>query len=264
VPEIAEVEIVRRGLAALDGARVSRVEVLDHRLESLPVADVEGRLVVGATRHGKLLGLELDNGDILAFHLRMTGNLLLHADERARLRVHLERDGDSLCVSLVDPRRFGTVVLSAREHFAETSGPDLFDESLTGEVLQQRGGRSRRPIKAVLLDQQVVAGIGNYMADETLWEAKVSPLRPAHEIKLVEWRRLLKKARGVAERALERGGASFSDYRQTDGSLGGMQETFRVYGRAGLPCRRCKRLLEKTVVAGRGTTFCPTCQAESA
>lgn len=258
MPEIAEVELVRRGLQALDGSLISRVEILDAKLEELPVGALEGRRVLSCVRHGKLLGLELDNGEVLSFHLRMTGNLLLESHAKARLRLHFEPAG---CLSLVDPRRFGTVVLSAAERFGETAGPDLFDEDLTAAVLAARAGRSRRSLKAVLLDQQVLAGVGNYMADEALWQAKLDPVRPATTLSRAEWRRVLAALRRVAAKALERGGASFSDYRRADGARGEMQEAFKAYGRAGEPCLRCGRSLAKTIVGGRGTTYCQHCQS---
>jgi formamidopyrimidine-DNA glycosylase len=257
MPEIAEVEIIRRGLADLAGALIEHVEIFDPRLESLPVEEVEGSRVVRAVRHGKLLGLALDSGQILAFHLRLTGSLLRERSERARLRVLFEPGG---WLSLVDPRRFGTVRLETASDFAASAGPDLFDEGLTADVLALRGGRSRRPLKAVILDQQVLAGVGNYLADESLWEARLSPQRPAASLSMEEWRTLLAEARAVARRALERGGASFSDYRRVDGTLGGMQETFRCYSRGGEPCLRCGTTLAKATVASRGTTFCPACQ----
>jgi len=257
VPELAEVEIVRRGLEAMAGARIERVEVLDPLLGDLAVSEIEGRRVEGAIRHGKLFGLELDSGKVLAFHLRLTGSLLRERSPRARLRLELAPGGP---LSLVDPRRFATVRLEDRAGFGSGSGPDLLDEGLTADLLAVRGGRSKRAVKAVILDQQVLAGVGNYMADEALWDASLSPMRPATSLSQADWRLLLSSARSVAAQALARGGASFSDYRRVDGSLGEMQEAFNCYGHAGEPCRRCGSTLAKTVVSGRGTTYCPSCQ----
>lgn len=253
MPEAAEVELTRRDLAPFLNHVIKRIEVLDSKL----VLDGDyliGRRLCGFRRHGKLLGFDLDSGQVLAIHLRLTGNLFSKPHSKARLIIHLTPES---CLSLVDPRRFATVSLVAENDFAAGTGPDLLDPTLSASVFP-RG--SRRVVKAVLLDQHVLAGVGNYLADEALWLAQVDPRRPASEVAEAEWQALLDAARATALLAIDRGGMSFSDFRRLDGSLGSMWQELHCYGHAGRPCPRCSTALVKLTVTGRGTTFCAACQ----
>ena len=256
MPEIAEVELIRRDLEPFLGRVISSAEVCDPDLH-LNRTFLDGRTIVAARRHGKLLGLDLDSGQILAIHLRLTGNLLSWEELNARLRLRLEPEG---CLSLVDSRRFATCDIVLPENFAAGSGPDLFDSLLTSDSLIARVGRSKRAVKAVLLDQHVLAGLGNYLTDETLWRSQITPTRPATEISADEWETILASAKALARLALSRGGMSFSDYRRLDGSRGDMWQELYCYGHAGQPCTRCGTQLVKSSVGGRGTVACPGCQ----
>lgn len=261
MPEIAEIETLRLGLERLVGARLLQAEILDQNLSDFPAEAVCGLTVSSTRRHGKLVGLELSNGDVLAFHMRMTGNLLFADSPAARLKLRFQMsDSSELVLSFTDPRRWGTAELIAAAAFSGTMGPDLWDDTFDGELLAARAGRSKRPVKTSLLDQAMLAGVGNYLADEALWQAQLHPQQPASSLEPADWVSLLAAVRDRADAALLRGGASFSDYRQVDGSQGTMQEAMRCYGRDGQPCLRCQTALEKTSVGGRGTTFCPSCQ----
>lgn len=256
MPEVAEVEIIRRGLEPVAVATVVAAEVNDQRLAPLVPADITGT-VARLRRHGKLLGIGYDNGRTLAVHLRMTGALLLEDHPKARLTL---RFGDGRVLALVDPRRFATAVIVADDRFGEKLGPDLLDDP-SAERLIEFASRSRRAAKGLFLDQALLAGAGNYVADESFWRAQLNPAAPGRDLSAQQWRRLVACGHETALDALERGGASFSDYQHVDGSRGGMQETFACYGRAGMPCPRCGTDLLKAVVAGRGTTFCARCQS---
>lgn len=190
----------------------------------------------------------------------MTGRVLLDhfpaPDARAVLLF------DDTILSFCDPRGFGTLEVVELERFGTGLGPDLFElerERFT-ETAPPALGRSRRAVKALLLDQSLIAGIGNYLADEALWEQRIAPQAPASAIDGELWAGLLGSARELAERVLEAGGVSVRDYVRVDGSTGRGQSLLRCYGRAGQPCLRCGTTLVKSKVAGRGTTSCPGCQ----
>lgn len=259
MPEIGEVELVRRGLEPLIGSTVAALSLNDSRLGSVEqFAALQGRQVTDTVRHGKLLGIGFDDL-VLAIHLRMTGKLLWERSPKARLLLEFDPAGT---LSFADQRRFGTAEVVAREDFGATLGPDLLAGDAT-DALIKAGERSRRAVKAVILDQQVVAGIGNYIADEALWRAALHPELPANKLTAADWQLLVDSAREVATTAIEAGGASFRDYRRTDGSLGTMQDLMKCYGRDGEPCLRCGSTLTKRTVAGRGSTFCTDCQRSS-
>lgn len=260
MPEIAEVELVRLGLERLQGQELRDLEVSTRKL-GIAGREIEllGCRVVDLRRKGKLLGIELDHGDVIAIHLRMTGNLSFA--EAPGWRVRFAFNEDTLFFS--DPRGFGTVDLLAASEFATHLGPDLFDADLAALAADPRISSSRRSTKAVLLDQSVVAGIGNYIADETLWRCSIAPTARWSELSFEQRLALLETAGEIGRQALDKGGVTIRDYRRPDGQEGEMQLLLDCYGRAGQPCLRCEEPLAKTKVAGRGTTFCPRCQAQS-
>jgi formamidopyrimidine-DNA glycosylase len=163
-----------------------------------------------------------------------------------------------------DVRRFGTWFVTDVEHLVHYLDARLGEEPLgpgfTPTAFARRLAGRRAPIKAALLDQRTVAGVGNIYADEALWRARVHPLRLAGELGAADVRRLRDAVRAALETGIERQGATLRDYRQPSGAAGGMQHEFKVYGRDGEPCDRCGTPIEKTRVAGRGTWYCPRCQ----
>ena len=272
MPELPEVETVRSSLEPrLVGRRFEEVEILDSRL-TRPVdpaevaAELTGESVAAVHRRGKYLIVRFESGLVLLIHLRMTGTFAYsqnggESPSHVRAVVRLDDGSD---VIYRDVRRFGTwLVLRADEldpYLARRLGSEPLGRGFSASKLAERLDGRRAPIKAALLDQRTLAGIGNIYADEGLWRARIDPRRPAGELGLAEIRALHRGIRRALEAGIARQGATLRDYRTPDGTAGGMQNEFKVYGRGGEPCPRCKGPIEKTRVGGRGTWFCPTCQ----
>lgn len=276
MPELPEVESVRRQLEpALVGRRFERVSIDDSRLvrpyEPAEVAaELEGERVAAVERRGKYLVVRFESSRVLLIHLRMTGSLLhapadsLQDDPHRRAVVRLEDGSD---VAYRDVRRFGTWLLlepgEAEPYLGARVGDEPLDTLFTAARLGERLAGRRTSLKAALLDQRTVAGIGNIYADEALWRARLNPVRPAAGLDRAELRRLHRAIRDALEHGLARQGSTLRDYRLPDGGSGSMQHEFNVYGREGEPCPRCGTPVEKIRTAGRGTCYCPACQAAS-
>ena len=270
MPELPEVESVRLLLApALEGRTFERVEIADVRLtrpvDPLEVAvELTGERVEQVDRRGKYLILRFESGRALLVHLRMTGAFLLDAaaeDAHRRALVELD-DGSSLAYR--DVRRFGTWLLLEPDEVgayvdARVGREPLADAYRAKHLAQALAGR-RAPIKAALLDQRTVAGVGNIYADEALWRARVHPLTRAQDLDVEEVAAVYRGVRAALRAGLRRQGSTLRDYRLPDGGEGGAQHEFKVYGRAGEPCDRCGTPIDKIRVAGRGTWYCPACQ----
>jgi formamidopyrimidine-DNA glycosylase len=271
MPELPEVETIRRQLEpAISGSRILSAEVLDERwTRPVPPGEVEeaitGRTIEAVERRGKYLLLRLAGGRTLAMHLRMTGNLLLDRDamEPSHLRAIIRLDGDRRLL-FTDARRFGqAIVLDDAQldaYFAARLGVEPLSAALTAEELCRRAAGRRAPLKSFLLNQLGVAGIGNIYADEALHRAALHPLSPAGSLKLEDCDRLRQGIVDALEAGLRNGGASVDDYRDARGEEGTMQDEFLVHTREGEPCPRCGAEIRRTVVAGRSTYFCPSCQ----
>jgi formamidopyrimidine-DNA glycosylase len=280
MPELPEVETVRAHIApVLEGRRFERVEIADPRLvrpyEPAEVAaELEGERVHAVERRGKYLIVRFESGRSLLIHLRMTGSLR-HVrggpdreeppdDPHRRAVVRLDNGSD---VAYRDVRRFGTWLLlepgELDPYLASRLGDEPLDALFTVARLGARLERRRAPIKAALLDQRTLAGMGNIYVDEALWRARIHPLRPAESLDRNELRRLHRAIRAALEAGIARQGSTLRDYRLPDGGEGGMQDEFKVYGRGGEPCDRCGTPIERTRVGGRGTWFCPRCQRSS-
>jgi len=272
VPELPEVETVRRRLEpVLVGRRLDRVEILDARLtrpeDPLAVAvELVGERVEAVDRRGKYLIVRFESGRALLVHLRMTGNLL-HVvgrpedDPHRRAVVQLD---DGTVLAYRDVRRFGTWLLAepgqAEPYLDARLGREPLAQAFTTKRLSEALAGRRAPVKAAILDQRRLAGVGNIYADEALWRARIHPLCPAGELGQDELRALHRGIRAALNAGIERQGATLRDYRTPDGGSGRMQHEFKVYGREGQPCERCGRPIEKIRAAGRGTWFCPNCQ----
>ena len=274
MPELPEVETVRARLApVLTGRRFTAVEIHDPRLvrpyePQAVAAELIGERVAAVERRGKYVIVRFDSRRVLLIHLRMTGSLRhsngsLAEDPHRRAVVRLDDGSD---VTYRDVRRFGTwLVLEPDEvepYLSSRVGEEPLDALFTAARLGERLAGRRAPIKAALLDQRTLAGMGNIYVDEALWRARLHPLRPAETIDRPELRRLHRAIRAALEAGIARQGSTLRDYRLPDGESGSMQKEFKVYGRGGEPCDRCGTPIAKTRVAGRGTWFCPTCQAE--
>ncbi|MBD0339220.1 MAG: bifunctional DNA-formamidopyrimidine glycosylase/DNA-(apurinic or apyrimidinic site) lyase [Thermoleophilia bacterium] len=263
MPELPEVETIRGALEPLlVGRRIERAEIADERLtrpeppEAVAQA-LAGERVEALERRGKYLLFRLGSGRVLLVHLRMTGSFR-SADDLHR-RAVLELD-DGTSVTYRDVRRFGTWLLLDAEDVEPYLAARLGEEPLERRFTLDRLAGRRAPVKAAILDQRTVAGLGNIYADEALWRARVHPLRPAGSLDDDELRRLRRGIRDALRAGIARQGSTLSDYAAPDGSPGRMQREFRVYGRAGEPCDRCGTPIAKTRVGGRGTWFCPGCQ----
>jgi formamidopyrimidine-DNA glycosylase len=277
MPELPEVETVRRQLEpALVGRRFEQVSIDDPRLvrpyEPAEVAaELEGEHVAAVERRGKYLIVRFESGRVLLIHLRMTGSLLcapngsLPDDPHRRAVVKLDDGSD---VAYRDVRRFGTWLLLEPEetepYLAARVGEEPLETLFTAARLGERLAGRRTSLKAALLDQRTLAGMGNIYVDEALWRARLNPLRPAAHLDRNELRRLHRGIRAALEHGLARQGSTLRDYRLPDGNGGSMQDEFRVYGRREEPCDRCGTPIARTQVAGRTTWFCPTCQPANA
>jgi len=273
VPELPEVESIRRRLApVLEGRRLERVAVADARLtrpfDPDHVARVlEGERVSGVDRRGKYLILRFESGRALLIHLRMTGSLrhaaagALPNDPYRRAIVRLD-DGSE--VAYRDVRRFGTWLLLEPEeldpYLDARVGPEPLEDTFRARDLGARLAQRRAPVKAAILDQRTLAGVGNIYADEALWRARIHPLREARSLEGRELQALHRGIRKALEHGIARQGSTLRDYSLPDGGTGEMQNEFKVYGRAGAPCDRCGTPIERIRVAGRGTWYCPACQ----
>jgi formamidopyrimidine-DNA glycosylase len=273
VPELPEVETIRAHLAPhLEGRRLERVEILDPRLTRPHdprevAAELDGERVTAVERRGKYLVVRFETDRALLIHLRMTGSLhhatagALDEDPYRRAVVRLDNGSD---VGYRDVRRFGTWLLlepgELEPYLAVKVGPEPLERSFTTRFLAERLQNRKAPVKAALLDQRTVAGLGNIYVDEALWFARIHPHRPAGELEDDEIRAVHRGVRRALQRGIARQGATLRDYRTPDGGSGSMQHEFNVYGREGEPCPRCGTPIEKTRAGGRGTWYCPACQ----
>ncbi len=271
MPELPEVETIRRQLAPhLEGRTIERAEILDARwTRPDPLGPVQSELTGATVRHvgraGKYLVWELSGERFLLVHLRMTGTLLFDPDvEPVHTRVRLALD-DGHRLVYVDARRFGTGHLvhgvDGRDaYLAERLGPEPLTEAFTPEYLRASARGRSAPVKAFILDQRRIAGVGNIYADEALFRAGIHPLRAAGRLSRAQ----IVGLHGAIEDALQAGidarGATIDDFRHLDGAYGSFQDRFLVYGRGGEPCVTCGRPIRKLVVGGRGTYVCEHCQ----
>jgi len=278
MPELPEVETVRRGLQRLIvGRTITSIEVL-HPKSFIGETTVVGRRFVATRRRAKLLLLDLDDNRTLAVHLKMTGQLVVQGNEHwggghptdsligqlpdrsTKVIIGLD-DGSQLFFN--DQRIFGWIrLVSPAEVEAMTAhyGPEPMDDDAWPRFRDRVHRRTRSPIKAAILDQEVVAGIGNIYADEALWATKLNPATPVGIISDRSLKRLLTAAAEVMTLSIELGGSTDRNYVDAEGKRGSYLTFAQVFRREGQPCSRCGKLIVKTRVAGRGTHWCPKCQ----
>jgi formamidopyrimidine-DNA glycosylase len=291
MPELPEVETVRRGLApVLEGATIARAELRRPDLR-FPFAErlaerLAGRRVVALRRRAKYLLAELDDGATLLMHLGMSGSFRVEqarpagakalSRQRGKDAAHdhvVLHTGDGARVVYNDPRRFGFMLLIESSDLATHPllaglGPEPTGRKLRAERLARRFARRSAPLKAALLDQTAIAGLGNIYASEALWRAGLSPRRAAGTLVRSDGsptrrlERLVEAVRAVIAEAIRAGGSSLRDYVQTDGSLGNFQHRFAVYDREHQPCLKpgCRGTIHRILQSGRSTFYCPECQ----
>lgn len=295
MPELPEVETVRRGLQrAMEGARIERVQLNRPDLRfPLPKGFAErlgGRRIIGLSRRAKFLLAEIEDAPLLICHLGMSGSFRIEEEgadhlpgtfhhERSKAAAHdhvifhlAGADGASRRVIYNDPRRFGFMLFAeegaAAHPMLSGLGVEPTGNALSGDLLRTLFDGRAAPLKAVLLDQRAIAGLGNIYVCEALWRARLSPLRAAGTLagpgkRAAEKRAALATAiRDVIAEAIAAGGSSLRDHILTDGSLGYFQHSFSVYDREGEPCPRldCNGVIRRVVQSGRSTFYCPACQ----
>lgn len=273
MPELPEVETVRRSLEmALPGRTITAIRVREPRLR-FPVDEerlntlILNHKVKKLTRRAKYVIAHFNGGNCLIMHLGMTGQLLVlppshplnkHDHVIFTLDNHME-------LRFRDPRRFGSIaaVEEARLHEHDSLkhlGPEPLSDEFTPGYLYKRSRKSKKPVKNFVMDQQVIVGVGNIYASESLFLAGIHPLRAAGRISLARWQKLHAAIRQVLQEAIVQGGTTLSDFRDSDGTSGYFQTMLRAYGRKGEPCFTCQTPIRSQVVAGRSTFYCPKCQ----
>jgi len=267
LPELPEVETIKNELSPyIIGRRFTDVSVLDAKpLKHLPVGEFRRRLVgqtvTGMGRRGKYLIFRLSGGNVLVLHLKMTGSLLLNPGEinrYARIVFHFD-DGAQLV--FMDRRRLGAIWMLENDlSVAGKLGPEPLSPDFTVDVLAERLRKRQAPIKAILLDQGFIAGVGNMYADEALFAAKIHPLRKAAGLSHKEIRSLHRAIVNVLKSAISSKGASIDTYIRPNGQFGTAHDNFRVAHRAGHSCPVCGTPIQRLAIRNRGSYFCPHCQ----
>ena len=287
MPELPEVETVRRGLApVMEGERFAKVEVRRGDLRwPLPkgfARKLNGETVRGLGRRAKYLLADLSSGDVLLMHLGMSGSFRIGKDsapsqyyhERSKSTAHdhvIFHMSNGATVTFNDPRRFGSMKLFPRARMDEepllrSLGPEPLGNEFDAAMLAKACAGKKTSLKAALSDQRVVAGLGNIYVCEALFRARLSPKRIASTIADRHGKpneraeRLVDAIKAVLKDAIEAGGSSLRDHRRADGSLGDFQHNFQVYDREGAPCPACKGKIKRIVQGGRSTFYCPSCQ----
>ena len=287
MPELPEVETVRRGLApVMEGERFAEVEVRRGDLRwPLPkgfAQKLNGKTVQGLGRRAKYLLADLSSGDVLLMHLGMSGSFRVGKDsapgtyyhERSKSTAHdhvIFHMSNGATVTFNDPRRFGSMKLVSRarledEPLLRSLGPEPLGNEFDAAMLAKACADKKTSLKAALSDQRVVAGLGNIYVCEALFRARLSPKRIASTIADRNGKpneraeKLVDAIKAVLRDAIEAGGSSLRDHRRADGSLGDFQHSFQVYDREGQPCPSCKGKIKRIVQGGRSTFYCPSCQ----
>jgi formamidopyrimidine-DNA glycosylase len=269
MPELPEVQTTINELKPyVEGRRFARVEVLSPSTIAEPgprqfIQGLTDRQVVSMTRRGKHLIFQLDNGRFLIIHMRMTGSLLLKPETEEpthsiRVIFHM---GDGTTIHFRDMRGFGKMwLVDDQDSVVGKLGPEPLEREFTPEVLAKILDNRKTAIKGLLLDQTLIAGIGNMYADEALFAARIHPLQPANTLRKAEIKRLHSAIREVLEKGIRNKGASTETYVRPEGIKGGAHLQFQVAHRKGAECPGCEGRIERTVVHQRGTFFCPRCQ----
>jgi formamidopyrimidine-DNA glycosylase len=273
MPELPEVETIRRTLAPAVGARLTSSWTsgmglhMARRPPRAKLAKLVGATITGVRRHGKYLLIDTDGPHALLAHMGMTGRLRIHGarEERAAHTHVVFGMSGRRELRFSDPRRFGQIDVVARgresEHAALGAlGPDALEGNIDGDLLFTASRKRAQTLKAFVLDQGVIAGMGNIYASEALWRANIRPTRRAGKLTRAQAAGLADAIREVIAKSLDNGGTTLSDFVAADGAAGENADYLWVYDRAGQPCPRCEAVIKRAVHQGRATYYCPTCQ----
>ncbi len=270
MPELPEVETIKRDLSSsILGKTFVGVTLNWPRIVQIPSPQaleqrLKGKTIAGLDRRGKYLIFRLSSGESLILHFGMSGSLLLNPKNQAVLHIRaIFRLDDGSRLYLRDPRKLGGIwLVEDADCFERISrlGPEALDPNLTAEHFAAAVKKHSAPIKAVLLDQGLIAGVGNMYADEALFAARIHPTRRANSLSHEELTQLFRQIRCILEEAIGCCGASISDYRRPDGRPGTAQFVFKVAHRFGEPCPVCTTPIERIPIRQRGSYFCPNCQ----
>ncbi len=269
MPELPEVETVARQLNEwLPGKRITGLKILDPKLSGLAtdLHSISGSRIKRVFRTGKQVAVEVMAGRKpawLLIHLRMTGRLfprdtLVPEEKHTRFRLILGK----AALDFVDTRRFGTADVHFEEHEIAPPGIDPFDSALTARRLLEMAAGSPGPIKAFLLRQDRITGLGNIYVCELLHLLGISPHASAKALSLKDWQRLIPQMRRILNKAIELCGTTFRDFQDSRGTEGGFGRMLKVYGREGQRCKRCDGTVIREEIAQRGTFWCPGCQSD--
>lgn len=275
MPELPEVEVVKRGLEPhLPGRVINALRYSGKKLRTeVPLQDMLSLLVnreiTGLRRRAKYLIVEMDSGTLLIIHLGMTGKLGLFAENSLELpHDHVTWVLDNgLELRFNDVRRFGSISLVRHDQtgelentFFKTTGPEPFGASFSAAYLKKKAAGKSQPVKNFIMNNQVVAGLGNIYANESLYAAGIRPTRPAGKISNKKWTILVEEIRNVLSWAISCGGSTISDFLDASGKQGYFQVNFRVYGRTEEACSQCGSPIKMIKLGGRASFFCPRCQ----
>ena len=278
MPELPEVEVIRLNLLRLiKGKKITHLKNLFPPSIAHPdpksfSGKIKNTLIKDIERRGKFLIIHLNKDLRLVIHLRMTGSLVYYPKDKlpdpgkhCRLIIYLE-NGEGGALYYSDMRKFGRLWLINKKEETLTGmnrlGPDWLNVADPETFKLRMQKYPKAPVKRVLLDQRVMAGLGNIYVDESLFRAAIHPARTVNSLKDAEIERLYIVIREVLDEGIESGGTTIRDYKNADGSPGGFQNRIRIYGRKGAKCFNCNGTIHKTVMCGRGTYFCPSCQNE--
>ncbi len=276
MPELPEVEVIRQGIQPhLEGRRVISITSSGKSLRwPVPIAEMNASLtdetITKVTRRAKYLLLHFSSGSVLILHLGMTGNLgLFPQGSKSAPHDHLFLLlDDSMELRYNDVRRFGAVLLFTGKEaqdldttFFKNTGPEPLGKACTPHYLMNKGKGKTQPIKTFLMNAQIIAGVGNIYANESLFRAGIDPQKSVNKLHPTDWESLLHNIQTTLTWAIECGGSTIRDYINASGQKGYFQANFKVYGREGKPCSNCSTSIIKTKLGGRATFFCPNCQS---
>lgn len=269
MPELPEVETIRRGLKNLAGKKVGNIFCSQKKLRiasTLDLQSLQGLKIKNIDRRARYLILNFSEEKSLIIHLGMSGRITVEKEFKQLKHDHFVMEfADDLFLVFNDPRRFGFVDLVLTKNLQQHKmlaglGVEPLSDGFNSSYLSQKLSRKKKNIKTTMMDNKILVGVGNIYISESLFDAKISPLREASSIKIAEIKKLVSAIKKTIKKAIELGGSSINDYVDSSGNLGNFQKNFKTYGRAMEKCLLCKNLIRKIAQSGRSSFYCPNCQ----